>query len=404
MHSLHPGNDPAHDYSPFRRLPEGSRVLLAFSGGVDSAVAAALCLEAGLRPLALNLRLLEEDAETEKASLEKVRTAADALGIELEILDLKKNFREKVMRVCWKEYAEGRTPNPCVLCNPVFKFGTLLESARERGCVGLVTGHYVRIVEEDPASSSLLGEGRGGGSASSGGCLLRRGIQREKDQSYFLYRLSEEQLSFSYTPLGNMTKDEVRLIAARLGLPNAKAKESQDACFAPRREEEEENGASLAESLRLLFKAEARKGNFVHARTGKILGTHRGIHAYTIGQRKGTGIALGKPAYIKKISPDDAVIEITENPEELFCRTLKLSSPHWLMPGYGAKTQFRAEVQIRYRAAPSPATVFSPSFQGNGDGYRVEFDSPQRAATPGQSAVFYSGDTVIGGGIILSAE
>lgn len=378
-------------YRPFRHLQKGARVLVAFSGGVDSAVAAALCLEAGLRPLGLNMRLLEEEkAETEKASLEKVKNAANALGIELEILDLKAEFHEKIMRACWEEYAAGRTPNPCVLCNPFFKFGKLAELALKRGCEGLVTGHYVRIEEEDdddPSSSAEEGGGRRR-------CLLRRGVQRGKDQSYFLYALSGEQLAFSHTPLGDRTKDEVRQIAEKLGLPNAGARESQDACFTP------EEG-SLAEKLRLLFGAEARRGNFVHAPTGKILGQHQGIHAYTIGQRKGTGIALGTPAYIKKISPDDGVIEITENPGELFCRTLHLADPHWLMPDYAAKKEFRAEVQIRYRAMSSPATV---SLRSQEKEYSVEFDLPQRAATPGQSAVFYSGDTVIGGGIILSAE
>ena len=212
-------------YRPFRRLQKGARVLVAFSGGVDSAVAAALCLEAGLRPLGLNMRLLEEEnAETEKASLEKVKNAADALGIELEFLDLKAEFQEKIMRACWDEYAAGRTPNPCVLCNPFFKFGKLAELALTRGCEGLVTGHYVRIEEEAPSSSAEEEGGR---------CLLRRGVQREKDQSYFLYALSGEQLAFSHTPLGDRTKDEVRKIAEKLGLPNAGARESQDACFTP---------------------------------------------------------------------------------------------------------------------------------------------------------------------------
>ena len=208
--------------------------------------------------------------------LSRVKLVAEQLGIPLDILDLTDAFREKVMRFCWEEYAAGRTPNPCAICNPVFKFGVLTEYAKEQGCSALVTGHYAQLHNG----------------------MLYRGADRKKDQSYFLFGLREEQLSFSRFPLGAMTKEEVRQMVTELGLPNASDPESQDICFASPE-------LPVGEILRQTFHGEITPGVFTEM-NGNTLGKHAGIHLYTPGQRKGTGVALGKPAYVRRIIPAEA--------------------------------------------------------------------------------------------------
>jgi len=362
------------EYEPFYGLNKKSRLLVAFSGGIDSAVAAHLCFKADMDVLAVNMRLWGPDPEKTAQKDEQTRRVADALGIELCFLDLQEQFCEKVMRACWNEFASGRTPNPCALCNPMFKFGELLEFARQKNCAGLVTGHYARIVHNADGSAVML-----------------RGTCRAKDQSYFLYGLSQQQLQFSYMPLGAMDKSEVRLLASELGLPNSESPESQDICFAP------EDGSTPAEMLRNLFHAEAVKGSFIHASNGKTLGQHDGIHANTVGQRKGTGIALGKPAYVKGIIPERREVLITDDEQTLFEREFTVGNLNFQSETFAEKETFRSDVQIRYRSRPAPAEVRRISAES----YRVIFDEPQRAITPGQSAVFYSAEQLLGGGVIL---
>lgn len=351
------------NYSPFEKLNSGDKVLLAFSGGIDSTVAAYLCKKAGLKILAVNMCFLPE--KEDRAAVQRV---ADALEIELEFLNLQEDFRQSVMRSCWSVFESGRTPNPCVICNPVFKFGKLIQYAEKKGCCALVTGHYAKIQS-----------GR-----------IARGVHKAKDQSYFLFGLSQEQRQFSCFPLGGMTKEQVRTLAAELNLPNAKSKESQDACFTPA-------CGTLAEMLQKEFSGKVRKGPFIHAETGKKLGTHKGIHAYTIGQRKGTGVALGVPAYVQKIDPAKHNIYITTNEDSLFSDSLTAGNIVWQkspVPGEA----FRAMVQIRYRTPAASATVIPLEY----DTCKVLFDSPVRAITPGQAAVFYDDDEcIIGGGIII---
>ena len=341
----------------------GDKVLLAFSGGIDSSVAAYLCKKAGLDVLAVNMCFLPE-----KENRDAVQRVADSLEIDLEFLNLQQDFRQDVMFRCWQVFESGRTPNPCVICNPVFKFGKLFRYALEKSCNGLVTGHYAR-----------LQDGR-----------IARGVHKAKDQSYFLYGLTPEQRNFSWFPLGCMTKDQVRALAAELNLPNAKSKESQDACFTP-------VCGTLAEMLQQEFSGKIRKGSFIHAETGKKLGIHKGIHAYTIGQRKGTGVALGVPAYVQKIDPEKFNIHITTDETTLFSDRLTARNIVWQKPPVPEKA-FRALVQIRYRTPASPATVI-PVDTNTCD---IVFDSPVRAITPGQSAVFYDNDEcIIGGGVII---
>lgn len=351
------------NYSPFEKLNSGDKVLLAFSGGIDSTVAAYLCKKAGLKILAVNMCFLPE--KEDRAAVQRV---ADALEIELEFLNLQEDFRQSVMRSCWSVFESGRTPNPCVICNPVFKFGKLIQYAEKKGCCALVTGHYAKIQS-----------GR-----------IARGVHKAKDQSYFLFGLSQEQRQFSCFPLGGMTKEQVRTLAAELNLPNVKSKESQDACFTP-------VCGTLAEMLQQEFSGKIRKGSFIHAETGKKLGIHKGIHAYTIGQRKGTGVALGVPAYVQKIDPEKFNIHITTDETTLFSDRLTARNIVWQKTPVPEKA-FRALVQIRYRTPASPATVI-PVDTNTCD---IVFDSPVRAITPGQAAVFYDDDEcIIGGGIII---
>ena len=352
------------DYQPFSRLVPKSRVMVAFSGGVDSSIAAYLCRQAGFEVHAVTMILLgAEHSDTSKAE-----ETARKLGIPLEIVDLSADFERIVMRRTWEIYASGRTPNPCAVCNPCFKFGRLMEFARSRDCAALVTGHYARLTHSGPD-----------------GILLQKGVCREKDQSYFLFGLSREQLRYACFPLGAMEKSSVRAIAADLGLPSAQARESQDACFAPA------DGGNMAEMLRCRFGEKVCPGNFVDT-SGKILGRHNGIHAYTLGQRKGTGVALGRPAFVKCIEAATGTIVLTPDSAELMSREILLEQVNFLIPDYAAEQEFSCEVKIRYRSPAVPAR-----FSRGSDGCRIRFDQPQRAATPGQAAVFYDGENLIGG-------
>ncbi|OQA83364.1 MAG: tRNA-specific 2-thiouridylase MnmA [Lentisphaerae bacterium ADurb.Bin242] len=360
-------------YDPFAGIPEGSRVMVAFSGGVDSSVAAYLCKEAGFEVTAVTMSL----PGTERFQGERAVAAAEKLGIPLDVLDLSREFEDVVMRRTWEEYAQGRTPNPCALCNPRFKFGKLMEFAKEKHCAALATGHYAVLLKQPGGTGSVL----------------RKGVCAEKDQSYFLFGLTPEQLSFACFPLGAMSKVRVRELARSLGLPNADAEESQDACFAPR------DGSNMAEMLRRHFHGPVRTGDFVST-DGRVLGKHSGIHAYTIGQRKGTGVAMGTPAYVLRIDAERQTVVLTRKNEDLLSRTVLLDPPHILHEAYRGLRHFECSVKIRYRsrAVPAEATLTDSG------SCRLVFQDPQRAVTPGQAAVFYDKETLIGGAWIRSAE
>lgn len=345
-------------YDPLHGLTEKDTVLLAFSGGIDSSAAAYLTMQTGCRVRAVYMDLLPGK------DLSRVKLVAEQLGIPLDILDLSDAFREKVMRFCWEEYAAGRTPNPCAICNPVFKFGVLTEYAKEQGCSALVTGHYAQLHNG----------------------MLYRGADRKKDQSYFLFGLREEQLSFSRFPLGAMTKEEVRQMVTELGLPNASDPESQDICFASPE-------LPVGELLRQTFHGEITPGVFTDM-NGNTLGKHAGIHLYTPGQRKGTGIALGKPAYVRRIIPAEAKVELVTDQSFLMSSGLRFHGlvVHGTLP----PSPFRALVQIRYRSLPVPAEITCKEY---GTGV-IRFETPVRAVTPGQAAVIYDEDRQIAGGWI----
>ena len=354
-------------YNPFRRFPQGSRILLAFSGGVDSAVAAHLALRAGYQVIAVHMTLLPGGEDPRRKAAE----TADKLGIELVHADCSAAFEREVLRPSWELYKSGFTPNPCAICNPAVKFGSLMQLMEQYGCAAFATGHYAKLLD-----------------SPDGGTILARGSYREKDQSYFLFGLSQEQLARIVFPLGGMTKPEVREIARELGLPNAESKESQDACFMP-------PGRTAAEFLHDHFGESVPCGTFAAASDGRILGRHDGIYAYTIGQRKGTGVAMGVPAWVSRIDAGENKVWLTTNPDDLLRDAIVLPSAHWITKPVEA-AEFRAQVQIRYRSRPADSSVLlSP----NGVVF-IHFDVPQRAVTPGQAAVIYDGEKLLGGGWI----
>ncbi len=352
-------------------------VLVAMSGGVDSSVAAALLMQAGHEVIGVTLQLLPCDQAGRVRSCcgyesaPRAREVACQLGIPHYVLDCQAEFDETVLRPSWEEYSWGCTPNPCVWCNQRIKFGRLLDFASDLGADRVATGHHARIVRD----------------RSQGPPVLMRGRDPNKDQSYFLHSLDERQLDRAQLPVGELTKDRVRRIATELGLGCASSPESQDACFVS-------DGSSFAESLRLRFGRPARRGTIVDDRDRRV-GEHPGIHHFTIGQRKGLGVALGSPAWVRSIDPKTAVVRLTTDPAALLSGSLVASDVRF-GPCFAEFDSGRCQVQIRYRHPPADASVTRLS-EGRA---LVEFDTPQRAVTPGQAAVLYQGERVIGGGRI----
>lgn len=345
------------------------KFIAAMSGGVDSSVAAALWKERGFELTGVTLRLnpfLEETSEDEGHAAE----IASFLGFRHIVLDLKDEFREKVLLKAWREYSSGRTPNPCALCNPAIKFGKLMDYARSAGAEGMITGHYVHKKVLDSGEQALF-----------------RSADPSKDQTYFLFALSQEQLKRSCFPLDGMTKTQVRSHASKLGLHVAEKPESQDMCLALK-------GENFPELLKKLFDGKTEKGFFVSP-DGTKLGEHKGIYKYTIGQRKGLGIALGAPAFVSDIDPASGNVTVTTDESELFTDSMIIENPNWQISGF-EDTEFECDVQIRYRSAPVPAKIV-PSGK---ELLKAVFREPRRAVTPGQAAVFYKNGMLIGGGWI----
>ena len=352
------------------------RVAVAMSGGVDSSVAAALLARAGHEVVGITLQLLPcEDRPLgggccSLESAAQARSVADRLGIDHLIVDARGTFEQQVLRPCWDEYARGRTPNPCVLCNQTVKWGVLFDRARALGARQLATGHYARI-----------------GASPAGRPSLLRGLDPNKDQSYFLFSLEEEQIGATLLPLGAMTKPQVRALARELGLATAERPESQDACF-----DSSEDG--FAESLRLRFDARARPGDIVD-REGRVVGHHEGLHRFTLGQRRGLGVTLGGRAFVSALRAEANQVVVTPDPDDLLARELEVR----LAGARDRPLPDRCLVQIRSRHKAVPAALVA----GGEAGVRVVLDEPQRAVTPGQAAVFYDGDRVAGGGWISRA-
>ncbi|MCL2125019.1 MAG: tRNA 2-thiouridine(34) synthase MnmA [Oscillospiraceae bacterium] len=341
------------------------KALVAMSGGVDSTVAAHLMLGSGYECAGAMIRMHHGDNSGENDA----RAAAEQLGVYLYMLDFSKQFDENVIKKFVYEYGEGRTPNPCILCNRHIKFGLLLEWARELGYDFLATGHYARVSRE-----------------ASGRYLLKRGTDFTKDQSYVLYSLTQEQLAAANFPLGQMSKQEVREIAAGMGFRNAQKSESQDICFVP--------DGDYARFIEEYVGAPSQAGRFVDEE-GNDLGEHKGLAHYTIGQRRGLGLSMQYPAYVLEIRAEDGAVVVGRN-EALLSKSLMADDIN-LIAVDSLEAPMRAQVKIRYGHAAQPAIVS----QVDDGKFIVEFDEPQRAITRGQAAVIYDGDVVIGGGTII---
>lgn len=341
------------------------KIAVGLSGGVDSAAAAHILLEQGYDVTGIILRLKPENGAD--GDISDAQRIADRLGIELHVADRREIFQSAVINPFISEYLAARTPNPCVECNYSIKFGTMLDYALEIGCDGIATGHYARIEKTDDRF------------------LLRRS-ESAKDQSYFLYRLNQFQLSRSVFPLDGLEKDFIRKKAEEAGIHVAEKKDSQEICFVP-----DDDYIAYLSSKGIT----SPKGNFID-RDGNILGTHNGIINYTIGQRKGLG-AFGKPMFVTGISAQDNTVTIGENGSQ-YSGGLVADKINWIAFENPAEP-FRADVKIRFRAKEQPATV-TPNPDGT---VTVIFDEPQRSVTPGQSAVFYDGDILLGGGRIIKA-
>ncbi len=353
------------------------RVIVAMSGGVDSSVTAALLLKRGFEVIGVTMRLGSHDNDNVDSttsccsieSVEDARRVASQLGIPFYAVNFEDAFREEVVNYFCDEYSAGRTPNPCIICNEKLKFGKLLQLSRELEAKYVATGHYARISYAERISRYIL----------------RKGVDSQKDQSYALFSLTQDQLKHALMPLGELTKPEVRKIAESMSLKTAKRPESQELCF-------------IADNNYNRFIREHKSGGIKPGKildmAGKVVGEHRGIQFYTIGQRKGLGGTFGKIMYVVKIDPANNSITIGSK-DDLKVKRLTASNANFIsIPKL--ENPLNVTVKIRYNDTGSDA-IASPI---SDDRFEVIFHEPRLAVTPGQAAVLYDGDIVIGGGWI----
>ena len=354
------------------------KALIAMSGGVDSSMAAKLTIEKGIECIGCTMKLFEnEDAglKTQRTccsldDVEDARSVARRLNMPFYVFNYKDEFRSCVMEKFVRSYAEGKTPNPCIDCNRYLKFDKLLQRAGEIGCDYIVTGHYAIIERDD----------------STGKYLLKKGVDPAKDQSYVLHRMTQEQLAHTLMPLGGYTKADIRVMAEKAGFVNANKPDSEDICFVP--------DGDYAGMIERFLGKEFPPGEFVDT-SGNVIGQHRGIIHYTVGQRKHLGQTFGEPRYVCGVDAEkNRVILGTAN--EVFSEKALVTDFNWIS-GEAPKCDIRCTVRTRYQQKEKPATV---RVQADGT-VEIVFDDPQRAVTPGQAAVLYDGDIVLGGGTII---
>lgn len=347
------------------------KIAVALSGGVDSSVAALILRRDGHEVIGLTMTLgpLSEGSSAGASGWADASSrVARSLGIPHHVVDVGEEFDRSVVAAFVSDYTRGRTPNPCVVCNSLIKFGRLMREASALGAERLATGHHARVTTES------FGTNR----------ALRRGRDVAKDQSYFLYRLTQEQLSRTLMPVGEITKDEARALAAAAGLALADRPESADACFVP--------SGDIASFIEQRAPEAARPGP-IEDLGGNVIGEHRGIAFYTVGQRSGLGLSRPLPTYVVAIRPNSNTIVVGDE-ADLYADTLAASELHWIS-GSPLSGRFAASAKIRYAAPPATCTV-----ELKGDSARVRLDAPVRAVTPGQAVVFYDGDRVLGGGVV----
>ena len=352
------------------------KALIAMSGGVDSSVTAKLVKDAGYECVGCTMKLFEnEDAGVSREKsccslddVEDARLVACRLEMPYYVFNFKDAFRQKVMEKFVSSYENGKTPNPCIDCNRYLKFEGLFQRADILGCDFIATGHYARVVKDE----------------ATGKYLLKKGLDESKDQSYVLYTLTQDQLARLLLPLGDLHKTEVRRIADENGFVNADKPDSQDICFVP--------DGDYAAMIRRYRGEESPAGDFVDLE-GNVVGTHKGIIHYTVGQHKRLGQAFGVPRYVCRIDGEKNQITLGSN-EDTFSDLAVAEDVNWIS-GETPEGEVRCRVRLRYKQKEQWATVVP-----KGDETEIRFDEPQRAITPGQAAVFYDGDTVLGGGAI----
>jgi len=346
--------------------------MIAMSGGVDSAAAALLLLEQGYEAAGATFRLWERP-DGGNREVDDAAEVCRGLGIPHHVFDYREIFNSRVVTPFVQSYLSGKTPNPCILCNKYIKFGIFSDFAREMGYDCFATGHYARRLYDQ----------------SSGLWQLCKALHTAKDQSYVLYSLTQKQLSALRLPLGEYEKSQIREITAASGLKVAHKADSQDICFIP----DGDCGKFIAERC----SADSFTGDFVDT-DGKILGQHKGIFRYTVGQRKGLGIALGRPVYVKEVIPHENKVVIAFDEADIFRSSVTVENINYI-DGAPPASPIRVTAKLRY--AHREAEALLTPLPGDGLSARLDFELPQRAPAPGQSAVFYIGERVLGGGIIL---
>lgn len=353
------------------------RVVVGMSGGVDSSVTAHLLKEQGYEVIGMTMQIWQEDAPDDNSggccglsAVDDARRVCQKLDIPHYVVNFRSDFKKHVIDYFLDEYQNARTPNPCIACNRYVKWESMLQKALQIGADYIATGHYARVIQDE----------------ATGRFALKQSKSLAKDQTYALYNLTQDQLKHTLMPLGDYTKDEVRAIAKEIGLAVATKPDSQEICFVP-----DDNYAGYIEEA---TGEPCKPGNFVD-KSGKVVGKHKGIIHYTIGQRKGLGLSMGKPVFVQKLDPAKNEVVVGDN-EDLFKTTVTANMLNF-MPFEKLEGSLRCSGKIRYNQRPEPCTIRMIDEET----LICEFDEKQRAITPGQALVLYNGEELIGGGTII---